>query len=92
MSDSNLTIVIEYLSFYFILYLRVFPGSLTLVMMRTALWDSRSKWFDVGLELDLPYRTLQVIEGHTVSQHYLYGYVLYTCMCNYPRPCCGQQV
>ena len=45
----------------------VFPGSLTLGEVRAVLWDVRVNWFDLGLALGLPHRTIEVIEGHAVS-------------------------
>ncbi len=63
------------------LYIHVFPGSLTLVEMRAALWSARWMWMSLGVELDLPYKTLQVIEGHPVSQ-YSIGMYVHACTCN----------
>ena len=47
----------------------VFPGSLTLGEVRAALWGARAEWYYLGVVLGLPYRTLEVIEGHAVSSH-----------------------
>ena len=44
-----------------------YAGSLTLGEARAVLWDVRVNWFNLGLALGLPHRTLQVIEGHAVS-------------------------
>ncbi len=46
----------------------MFPGSpLILGEACVALYVARDKWFDMGVELGLPLRTLEVIEGHAVS-------------------------
>ena len=50
-----------------ILYLLVYPGSLTLREVRGALWSARDRWYIMGYVLGLPRQTLQVIEGHAVS-------------------------
>ena len=47
----------------------VFPGSLTLGEVRAALWGARYEWIDLGLALGIPHSTIQVIEGHAVSQY-----------------------
>ncbi len=47
----------------------VFPGTLTLIEMRTAVWGVRTKWFNLGIALGLPMETLEVIEGHVVFQY-----------------------
>ncbi len=41
----------------------MFPGSLTLSKVKAAVWDSRAKWYTLGIELGLPAKKLQVIEG-----------------------------
>ena len=47
--------------------LHMFPGSLTLGEVTSAVWGVRGEWFELGRVLDLSYRTLTVIEGHAVS-------------------------
>ena len=59
-------------TFYIVLYLHVFPGSLTLREVRAALRSVRGRWLNLGLVLGLLLETLQVIEGHAVSQHSLW--------------------
>ncbi len=50
----------------------VFPESLTLREVRSALWNARVQWESLGVELGLPMETLQVIEGYSVSYSALY--------------------
>ncbi len=52
------------------------PGSLTLGEVRAASWGARAEWFNLGFMLSLPFGTLEVIEGHAVSQHSIWLYVL----------------
>ena len=54
-------------TFYIVLYLHVFPGSLTLGEVTAALWSARAKWMTLGQMLGLPLGILEVIEGHAVS-------------------------
>ncbi len=62
----------------------VFPGSYvyTLEEVRTALWSVRAEWYMLGIALGLPLGTLQVIEGHAISQVActLYGCGLCVCV------------
>ena len=53
-------------TFYIVLYLHVFPGSLTLGEVSAALWSVRDDWSMLGLELGL-HTAVMVIEGHAVS-------------------------
>ncbi len=46
--------------------LHVFPGSLTLGEVRAALWSACTKWFYLGIKLEIPYKALEVIEKHIV--------------------------
>ena len=50
------------------------PGFLTLGEVRAALRSAHADWFDLGIMLDLPFETLEVIEGHAVSST-LYGFI-----------------
>ena len=54
-------------TFYIVLYLHVFPESLTLREARNALWNARDYWMSLGIALEIPIETLMVIEGHAVS-------------------------
>ena len=45
----------------------VFPGSLTLGEVSATLRSVRGLWYHLGLALNLPFETLEVIEGHAVS-------------------------
>ena len=61
-------------TFYIVLYLHVFPGSLTLREVRAALRSARDDWMSLGVALDLSYRTLEVIEGIQFPST-LYGFM-----------------
>ncbi len=53
----------------YVIACHVFPGSLTLREVRTAMWGARAEWYNLGLALGLPMETLEVIKGHAVSQY-----------------------
>lgn len=42
-------------------------GTFTLKNVRNILWDARIKWFDLGIELDLPEDKLRVIQKDNPS-------------------------
>ena len=50
-----------------VVYLHVFPESLTLREVTDALWSARYKWKSLGRVLGLQSSTIEVIEGHAVS-------------------------
>ena len=48
-----------------------------LKQVRTAVWEARSKWFDLGIELDIHVETLKV---RMITCNYYDAILLYMCL------------